>query len=77
MLVVRRLWAGWKRVGRKIADVQSRALLTLVYFTLIAPFSLVVRWTADPLGIKRDTVKGWRVRAAEGTVNLDLARRQF
>jgi hypothetical protein len=75
--MLRRLWAGWKRVGKKVADVQSRALLTLVYFTLIAPFALAVRWAADPLAIKPGTPRTWRPRPSEPEVTLDSARRQF
>ena len=74
---VKRLWAAWKRLGKKIADVQSRAILTVVYFTVIAPFGLGVRWAADPLALKPGTDKGWRPRPSESQATLDSARRQF
>jgi hypothetical protein len=71
----RRLWAGWKRVGRKIGDFQARALLVAFYFVILAPFALVVRGLADPLALKRPA--GWQtVKAAPGTP-LERARRQF
>jgi hypothetical protein len=71
---LRRLWEGWKRVGRKIGDFQARVLLTLFYFVILAPFAVVVRFKADPLGLKRGG--GWLpvVRAADP---LTRARRQF
>jgi hypothetical protein len=74
LMLLRRLWAGWKRVGRKIGDFQARVLLTLFYFVLLAPFAVVVRWKADPLGLKRGG--GWLpvVRTADP---LERARRQF
>lgn len=73
-MLLRRLWEGWKRVGRKIGDFQARVLLTLFYFVLLAPFAVVVRLKADPLGIKRGV--GWSpvVRAGDA---LERARRQF
>ena len=50
----RRMWNSWKRVARRIADFQIRMLLALFYYTLLAPFALLVRvreahsagWTA-------------------------------
>jgi hypothetical protein len=71
---LRRLWEGWKRVGRKIGDFQARVLLTLFYFVILAPFALVVRFKADPLGLKRGG--GWHSLAHTGT-SLERARRQF
>jgi len=38
--VFRRLWEGWKRVGKRVADVQSRLLLSIFYFAVLAPFAL-------------------------------------
>ena len=73
-VVLRRLWEGWKRVGRKIGDFQARVLLTIFYFVILAPFAVVVRLTADPLGLKRHG--GWHpvTRAADPR---ERARRQF
>ena len=73
-MVLRRLWEGWKRVGRKIGDFQARVLLTFFYFVVLAPFALAVRWKADPLGLKRDG--GWHPVVRAGTP-LERARRQF
>jgi hypothetical protein len=74
LVFLRRLWEGWKRVGRKIGDFQARVLLTLFYFVILAPFAVIVRFKADPLGLKRGG--GWLpvVRAADP---LTRARRQF
>ena len=69
----RRLWEGWKRFGRKVGDFQARLLLTIFYFVILTPFALVVRFTADPLGLKHG---GWHpvTRTADP---LERARRQF
>jgi hypothetical protein len=72
--LVRRLWEGWKRVGRKIGDFQARVLLTLFYFVILAPFALVVRGTADPLALRRGG--GWHPVAPAGDPR-ERARRQF
>ena len=69
----RRLWAGWKRIGRKIGDFQSRLLLSLFYFVVIAPFALGIRWGADPLAIKPRTPKGWRLRPRGAGVTVGRA----
>lgn len=74
---LRGLWEGWKRVARKIGDVQARLLLTVVYFVVVAPFALIVRWAADPLALKAGGHRGWRARPADGGDPLEHARRQF
>jgi hypothetical protein len=74
LVLLSRLWAGWKRVGRKIGDFQARVLLTLFYFVLLAPFAIAVRLKADPLGLKRGG--GWLPVVRTGDP-LERARRQF
>lgn len=71
---LRRLWEGWKRLGRKIGDFQARLLLTIFYFVILAPFALVMR-LADPLGLKRPG--GWHVAQPATGAALDRAHRQF
>lgn len=53
-----RLWQWWKRVARRIGEFQSRVFLTLLYFLLIAPLTLIVR-AKDPLGLKKPP--SWRL----------------
>ena len=76
MSPLRRLWRGWKRVGRTIGDFQARVLLTLFYFVVIAPFALVVCWATDPLALKPRTPRGWRPRMPASGTALERARRQ-
>jgi hypothetical protein len=73
-VLLRRLWEGWKRVGRKLGDWQARMLLTVFYFVVLAPFALAVRWKADPLGLKRPG--GWLPVTPSGDPR-ERARRQF
>lgn len=72
--LLRRLWEGWKRFGRKMGDFQARLLLTVFYFVILAPFALVVRLGADPLGLKRSG--GW-LPVTRDADPLARARRQF
>jgi hypothetical protein len=74
-VVLRRLWEGWKRFGRKMGDFQARLLLTVFYFVILAPFALVIRFNADPLGLKRSD-GGWQPVTRTGDP-LERARRQF
>lgn len=56
----RRLWEAWKRFGRRVGDFQARLLLVLFYFTVLAPFALVLRLTADPLALGPRGRRGWQ-----------------
>lgn len=72
-----RLWRGWKRLARRIGDIQARVLLTLFYFVILSPFALIVRWASDPLAIKAGTPHGWRPRASGAATAVERARQQF
>jgi hypothetical protein len=72
---LRALWEWWKRVAKRIGDVQARILLTVFYFLILAPFALVVRWGMDPLAIK--TASGWRSKEGTPGNPLERASRQF
>lgn len=77
MAILKRLWAGWKRVAEKIAQVQTLILLTLLYLIVILPFGVVVSLFGDPLGLKRGRAESfWRPRETPPPL-LDAARRQF
>lgn len=74
--VLRSLWDSWKRVARRIGDLQARILLTVFYYAILGPFALVLRWRSDPLGIKPGGERGWRARPDPRGTPLDQARRQ-
>jgi hypothetical protein len=71
-----RVWEGWKRLGRRLGDVQARILLTVFYFLAVPPFALLVK-RADPLALNPSSRTGWRPRAESPQTPLDSARRQF
>lgn len=78
MRVLRRLWQAWKRFGQFLGDVVARLVLTLFYFTLLAPFGIGVTWFSDPLHVRDRTPVGWRPRDdTAGTPSIEDARRQF
>lgn len=72
-----RLWAQWKRFAQKLADLQARLILTLIYFLVLWPFGLIVSVLRDPLKVKRSPQTSiWLSRPPE-TGSLENARRQF
>jgi hypothetical protein len=73
----RRLWEGWKRVGKKIGNFQARVLLGIFYAIFLAPFAVMLRWLSDPLAIKPGSRRGWLPREDQQTTPEDLAKRQF
>jgi hypothetical protein len=75
--MVKALWRGWRVVARTIGYVQSRLILTLVYFMVIAPFALAVRLFSDPLGLRRAISWHWLPAESTSTSNLESVRQQF
>jgi hypothetical protein len=75
--LLKRAWEGWKSFGRKLGDFQARLILTIFYFIIVAPFSLLVRLFSDPLSLKPDTARGWIVRSETKQTELQRANEQF
>jgi hypothetical protein len=70
--ILDRLWQGWKQVAQRIGEFQSRLVLTLLYFLLFAPLTLIVR-AKDPLGLRRPL--SWQPYSGR-SADLPSARRQ-
>jgi hypothetical protein len=75
--MLRRLWARWKVIARRIGEFQSRLLLCLFYFVILAPFGLGVRLLSDPLRLRRRSLSQWLPKQARTAAPWDQARRQF
>ncbi len=75
--MIRKLWAHWLTLARKIGQFQSRIILTLFYFVFVTPFGLMVRLVADPLHLRPRAISqaqsGWQPRE---TRDIDLASGQ-
>ena len=73
---MKKLWENWKKLAKKIGDFQARLILTVLYFVIVAPFALVVRFAADPLSIKRHQ-QGWHAKTEPNGSPMDRALNQF
>ena len=71
---LRQFWHIWRRIGQAIGDWIARVVLTVFYFTLLAPFGLGVRLLSDPLAIKHKHEAQWLERTTRD-LTLDDARR--
>jgi hypothetical protein len=76
-ILAKRVWAAWKSFGRKLGDFQARLMLTMLYFVIVAPFSLLVRFFSDPLSLKPGTARGWIVRSDRTLTEGQRATEQF
>jgi len=75
--MLRRLWARWRVIALKIGNVQSRVLLLLFYFLILAPFALLVKLFSDPLRCKLQDHSHWIPKAKSSRSVSESARRQF
>jgi hypothetical protein len=73
----RRLWERWKVIAHKIGTFQSRVLLNIFYFVILAPFGLGVKLFADPLRIKQQNHSHWLRNDSKPAPVCESARRQF
>ncbi len=74
MGVLRKVWDGWVKVGHAIGDFIGRLLLTILYFTIVAPFGCITRLFNDPMRIKAKGKPEWFARG-ESESTIDEARR--
>jgi hypothetical protein len=73
----RRLWEHWKVIAHKIGTFQSRVLLNIFYFVILAPFGLGVKLFADPLRMRQQNYSHWLEKESQPAPAWERARRQF
>ncbi len=77
MPLIRKIWDGWKRIGRILGDFIARLLLTVFYFTVMVPFGLAVRVFMNNTFLGRHLEQAtWEERFSSNTA-LDEARRLY
>ncbi|HEY52390.1 MAG TPA: hypothetical protein G4N94_02930 [Caldilineae bacterium] len=74
--MLRNLWSEWLRIARHIGSFNARALITLVYFTLLAPFGLLYHAVADVLHVKKQPSGSVWLNRPPTATDLETARRQ-
>ena len=75
MDILKRIWKAWQAFGHFMADVVGRVVMLVLYFTVVAPFGLAVRFLSDPLLMKR-VAPAWEKRETEA-VTLENSNRTF
>ena len=74
--MLRNLWNEWLRISKHLGSFNARALITLIYFTILAIFGIASRLFSDPLDMKkRPGASAWMNRVTRD-LDLDTARRQ-
>jgi len=77
MQLLKVLWVRWKAIAHKIATFQSRVLLFVFYFLVMAPFAIGMRLASDPLQLRPNARPDWLPRPThQGDITM-TARRQF
>jgi hypothetical protein len=75
--MIKAAWQRWTVIAHKIGNVQSRILLSVVYFVVVGPFAVVARLVSDPLRLARAAAPVWLGRAPAAGDPAVSARRQF
>ncbi len=74
MVLLRKVWETWKKVGRFIGDVIGRVVLTVFYFTLLLPYGVGMRLFGDPLAIRPGRPVRWVERTTRDLTLKDARR---
>lgn len=77
MSSLKRFWHGFNAVMKRVGNFQARVLLTVFYLVIAAPFGLGVRFTSDPLRLRRHQGQsGWVPRESRDAT-LEWGHRQY
>jgi hypothetical protein len=77
MSALKALWRIWKATAFRIGLIQSRILLTVLYWVVVAPFALAVRLFSDPLQIRAPDGTTYYRPIGSHARGIDDARRQY
>jgi hypothetical protein len=72
-----RLWNAWKAFGHKMGTFQTRLLLTVFYFVIVAPFACGVRLFQDPLRKSARRSSNWVEKGIGHTDVWKQAHKEF
>lgn len=74
--IVRVMWERMKVIASVVGDVEAKVIVTLFYFTILAPFGLISRLFSDPLHRKAPANPQLWVERPPVHNELDAAKRQ-
>lgn len=78
MSPLRTLWAGWKKFGHILGQVQAAILLAIIYHIAIGPIALVNRLLRhDLLGLRPARGASHAVPLPPVTSTVERAQKQF
>ena len=69
-----KLWARWKRFGLLLGNAVGRVVLSVLYFTVFAPFAVVAR-LQDPLRLKQSAGDTFWVERKPTPTGMDEGQR--
>lgn len=75
--LLRSLWERWIELTGYVGSFHSRLFITVIYFTVAAPFGMVSRLFGDRLKLGRTPSASAWVARPEPDESLEAARRQF
>jgi hypothetical protein len=76
-MTLKEIWRRWTKIAKVIGEFQSRLILTIFYFFILAPVALCVRIFSDPLRLKLPARVSWSAVNSSAQRSIDGARKQF
>ena len=78
MTILKKIWAGWKWFAHKLGVFNTKVLLTITYFVIIALVAIIARLLGRDLLDRRFKLKEsyWHPKE-QANIDLDACKRQF
>ncbi len=75
--LLKKIWAWWEPIARRIGDFQARVFLLFVYFVITVPFVLVARLSRGRFGAVPTATGGFWTERPPTEHTLETAGRQY
>lgn len=73
----RSIWEGWKSYATRMGNYQGRMMLAVVYFAVITPWGLIVRFFSDPLQVRSSSTASFWIQREALQADMEESKRQF
>lgn len=77
MTWAKKAWDGWMIFADHFGRFMSGVILTLLYFTVVLPYGLAIRFFGDPLAIKSPPGDSNWKPLPQNTETLEVYRKQY
>lgn len=75
--MIKVLYQQWMRLAERIGTINAWIILTILYFSMVMPFGLLVHLLSDPLRLRQRKKASYWIPRIHREASLEEMKRQF